>query len=96
MCRCGSSAETWQLVSALAFWRYKMGNGIDCTCGSGAHPKQCKTHPFNFDLHVAELNLYGALCDSEECTSIEATELIDKFRLTVENKIKHEIQPKNT
>lgn len=32
-----------------------MGNGRDCTCGSGAHPRHCDKHPLNYGRHVAEL-----------------------------------------
>lgn len=32
-----------------------------CTCGSGAHPRKCKVHPYGWDLHVAYLNLYSEL-----------------------------------
>lgn len=27
-----------------------------CTCGSGAHPRRCKKHPWRFDTHVISLN----------------------------------------
>lgn len=29
---------------------------VRCTCGSGAHPRHCKRHPWCFAAHVAELN----------------------------------------
>ena len=29
---------------------------VRCTCGSGAHPRHCKRHPWGFAAHVAELN----------------------------------------
>lgn len=28
---------------------------VRCTCGSGAHPRECTLHPENFAKHVAEL-----------------------------------------
>lgn len=37
-----------------------------CTCGSGAHPRDCKKHPYAFRLHVAELNVEAHLEDTPE------------------------------
>jgi DNA gyrase/topoisomerase IV subunit A len=31
-----------------------------CTCGSGAHPRRCLSHPQGYDLHVATLNYENA------------------------------------
>lgn len=30
-----------------------------CTCGSGAHPRHCATHPERFEEHVAEISAVG-------------------------------------
>lgn len=41
-----------------------MGNiKTGCTCGSGGHPRDCKLHPELYRLHIAELNLEGAISD---------------------------------
>jgi len=37
-----------------------------CTCGSGAHPRQCKLHPELYRLHIAELNAEAHMPDEPE------------------------------
>lgn len=32
------------------------GFGKKCTCGSGAHPRRCKKHPWAYQQHIFELN----------------------------------------
>lgn len=34
-----------------------------CTCGSGAHPRQCAMHPARYQLHIAGLNLDNLLSE---------------------------------
>lgn len=44
-----------------------MGNPTTgCTCGSGAHPRECKLHPELYRLHVAELNVEGYLPEDDD------------------------------
>lgn len=63
----------------------------NCTCGSGAHPRVCKVHPYAWDLHRSELNLFNELTspdtyDSRAEREEYAQELIDNFRKAIENK----------
>ena len=37
-----------------------------CTCGSGAHPRECRLHPESFRIHCAALSLEAHLDDSSE------------------------------
>jgi hypothetical protein len=39
---------------------------VKCTCGSGAHPRRCKQHPYGYDQHVAELNKLTAIEEEQE------------------------------
>jgi len=57
-----------------------MGNGIDCTCGSGAHPRKCVKHPELYRLHVAELNLEGYLPEGDKEAFEAMDELLAAFR----------------
>lgn len=42
-----------QLAKAVA----RVGDAVvDCTCGSGAHPRACQLHPWRFEQHVLELD----------------------------------------
>lgn len=34
-----------------------------CTCGSGAHPRECKRHPGRFEAHCRELDAESRLGD---------------------------------
>lgn len=42
-------------------------SSLRCTCGSGAHPRECSLHPENFARHIAELQAENdeLLTDSE-------------------------------
>ena len=46
-----------------------------CTCGSGAHPRECKLHPELYRLHIAELNLEGHLPEDDA----DATKAMDEL-----------------
>lgn len=44
-----------------------MGNpATGCTCGSGAHPRECKLHPDAYRLHIAQLNVEAYLSEDPE------------------------------
>jgi len=53
-------ADVPALVAAVRRLRAYMteigAEDVRCTCGSGAHPRHCKRHPWGFAAHVAELN----------------------------------------
>ena len=37
-----------------------------CRCGSGGHPRKCELHPWAYDLHRQEINLYGEIEELKE------------------------------
>ena len=46
-----------------------MSNRIDCTCGSGGHPRKCEKHPLGYDFHRFDMitdNLWQMINDLEE------------------------------
>ncbi len=67
-----------------------MGNGINCTCGSGAHPRKCVKHPFNYEVQITEMRLEHAISHDEE----NAEHLISNYRIALWKKFKHETQIK--
>lgn len=55
-----------------------MGNPkTGCTCGSGAHPRECKLHPELYRLHIAELNVECHLPDDDPDAMKAMDELIE-------------------
>jgi len=50
-----------------------------CTCGSGAHPRECKLHPELYRLHIAELNVECHLPDDSDAQKA-MDELLEAIR----------------
>lgn len=40
-----------------------------CMCGSGGHPRECKTHPLAYVQHIEDLDLEARLQDLEDAAS---------------------------
>lgn len=63
-----------------------------CTCGSGAHPRKCKKHPYGWDIHVAYLNLYSEMLrpnpNLHEDYNKYVIELIDAYTRAIKAKYK--------
>ena len=53
--------------------RAKEAAATPCTCGSGAHPRRCATHPEAYDRHVADLNRENALADAKDPAPVAPT-----------------------
>jgi hypothetical protein len=58
-----------------------------CTCGSGAHPRECDTHPAAYRLHLAELNLAQYINEDDA----QALRALDEFCAAVNERIKEAV-----
>ena len=65
---CRRCWKTWEPASAEQLAEFHRPLTVPtthpaCTCGSGAHPRKCKAHPWTYEQHVLRLNCEG-LADS--------------------------------
>lgn len=54
---------------------------IECTCGSGGHPRHCKLHPDQFRIHVAEMGVESHFTEGDEK---EAYASMDEFKAAIQ------------
>lgn len=59
-------------AEARAFIGSLGAKNVPCRCGSGAHPRKCERHPWNFAAHIAEMNVENLEGVADELAAVKA------------------------